>query len=143
MSSRNVIITLVFVIALIVFMIFKIRLEPGRKFELNRNATQIKYAQFALCRMDCENISANDITEVLRKGNVDYKYSDLTKRPCAIFTILGKSKKGIGITIVIAQCGKVVRITNCYRNDGAMPCNCVENKQPISLIKLKIDALPA
>ena len=143
MSSRNVIVTLVFVVVLLVIIFFKVRFEPRKKFELNRNASQIEYTQIALCRMDCENISANDITEVLRKGVINYGKSDLAKKPCAIFTILGKTKKGIGITIVIAQCGKVVRITNCYRNDGAMPCNCIENNQPVSFIKLKIDAQPA
>jgi hypothetical protein len=143
MSSRNVIITLVVVIAMIVFIIFKIRLEPKRKLDLNRNASQIKYSQIAMCRMDCENISANDITEVLRKGEINKNKSDRTKKPCAIFTILGKTKKGIGITIVITQCGKGIRVTNCYRNDGAMPCNCVENSQPVSFIKLKLDAPPA
>ena len=143
MSSKNVIISLVFVVVLLIIIFFKVRLEPKKKYDLNRNATQIEYTQTALCRMDCENITANDITEVLRKGEINYNRSDLAKKPCAIFTTLGKTKKGIGITLVIAQCGKVVRITNCYRNDGAMPCNCVENDQPISFIKLKIDALPA
>lgn len=143
MSSRNVIITLVLVIALIVFVIFKIRLEPKKKFNLNRNPSRIEYTRVALCRMDCQNITANEITEVLRKGEINYDNSDLRKRPCATFTILGKTKKNTGITIMIEQCGNVARITNCYLDDGSMPCNCPETNRSVSFIKFKIDALPA
>ena len=137
------IITLVLVVALIVFVIFKIRLEPKKKFSFNRNPSRIEYAKLALCRMDCQHISANDITDVIRKGEVDHDNSDLRKRPCASFTIVGKTKKGIDITIVVAQCGTVARITDCSLDDRSMPCNCPVNDRPVSFIKFKIDALPA
>lgn len=141
MSPRNVIITLVLVIALIVFIIFKIRLEPKKKFSFNRNPSRAEYVPLALCRMDCQGITANDIMQVVRKGDIDYDNSDLRKRPCATFTINGKTKKGMGITIIVAQCGNVARITDCYLDDRSMPCNCPGDDRPVSL-KLKIDALP-
>jgi hypothetical protein len=143
MSPRNVIITLVVVIALIVFFLFKIRMEPKKKFSFNRNPSRIEYSQIALCKMDCQNINANDITVVLRKGEVNNDKSDMHKRPCGFFTILGKTKKGMVLSVMIDQCGTVARITNCYLDNGLMPCNCVENDQPVSFIKIKPDALPA
>ena len=41
MKARNVIISLVFVLALLVFIIIKIRNEPKKKLVLNRNPSRI------------------------------------------------------------------------------------------------------
>lgn len=143
MSSRNVIVSLVFVIILLGYLFIKMRyLEPRKKLTFNRNPSRIEYTKLALCRMECQNISANDITEIVRRGEINPAKSDLRKRPCAIFTLYGKTKKGMGLSIIVSQCGTVARITNCYDVGGTIPCNCTENNPPISSYKTKIDALP-
>ena len=138
MSSRNVIVSLVFVIILLGYLFIKTRyLEPRKKLSFNRNPSRIEYTTLALCRMECQSISANDITEILRKGEINKDKSDLHKRPCAIFTLFGKTRKGMGLSVVVSQCGTVARITNCYDVAGTIPCNCVDGNPPISFYKIK------
>ena len=138
MSSRNVIVSLVFVIILLAYLFIKMRyLEPRKKLTFNRNPSRIEYTRLALCRMDCQNISANDITEIVRKGEINPDKSDLTKLPCAIFTLSGKTKRGMGLSVVVSQCGTVARITNCYDVAGTIPCNCIDSNPPISFYKMK------
>ena len=138
MSSRNVIVSLVFVIILVGYLFLKMRyLEPKKKLTFNRNPSRIEYTKLALCRMECQNISANDITEILRRGEINKGKSDLHKRPCAIFTLNGKTKKGMGLSVVVSQCGTVAKITPCYDVAGTIPCNCIDNNPPISFHKIK------
>ena len=138
MKSRNVIISLIFVVVLLGYLFIKMRFwEPRKKLSFNRNPSRIEYAKLALCRMDCYFISANDITEIFRRGEVDLDNSDLNKRPCAIFTIQGKTKKTMNISISITQCGTVARVTNCFNTDRTIVCNCTVDSQPVSFYKNK------
>ena len=145
MKPRNVIISLLFVVALLAYLVIKVRYwEPKKKLTFNRNPSRIEYSEFALCRMDCHAISANIITGVFRNGQIIKAKSDLHKRPCPIFTIEGLTKKGRSVWMVVQQCGTVARIIDCYYSNEASPCNCVDiGAQPVSLYKIKIDALPA
>ena len=136
MKPRNVIISLLFVIVLLAFLVIKVRFwEPQRKLTFIRNPSRIEYSQFALCRMDCHKISANIITGVFRNGQINKAKSDLHKRPCPIFTIHGLTKQGKSAWVVVQQCGNVARILDCYYFNEANPCNCVDvSAQPVSLL---------
>jgi hypothetical protein len=79
MKARNVIISLLFVLALLVVIIIKIRNEPRKKLVLNRNPSRIDYTKFVLCRMDCHHINANSIMGIFRNGEVNRVKSDLHK----------------------------------------------------------------
>ena len=137
MKARNVIISLLFVLALLVFIIIKIRNEPKKKLVLNRNPYRIEYTKFALCRMDCYKVSANIITGVLRNGEVNDTKSDLLKRPCPIFTVRGVTKQKMDIIILIQQCGTVAKVLDCYDANGTLACNCINNEiMPLSFLKI-------
>lgn len=137
MRSRNVIISLVFVVVLLVYVFLKVQFwEPRKKLTLRRNPSRIEYTQLALCRMDCHHISANDMTDIIKNGEINSASSDLRKRPCPIFTVGGVTKKGMRLSVIIEQCGTVARITNCYNPDETIICHCPEDKnQPISFYK--------
>ena len=136
MKARNVIFTLLFVLALLVFTIIKIRHEPKKKLALNRYPPRIKYTEFALCRMDCHHINANSIMAILRNGEVNHTKSDLSKRPCPIFTIRGLTKQKMSIIITIQQCGTVTKILDCYDANETVGCNCINDEtMPLSFLK--------
>ena len=136
MKSRNVIISLLFVLALLVFTFIKIRYEPKRKLALRRNPSRIDYTTFALCRMDCYQINANIITGVLRNGEINQDKSDLHKRPCPIFTIHSLTKQNMSIWVVVQQCGTVARILDCYDANETVGCNCINDESmPLSFFK--------
>ena len=136
MKARNVIISLLFVLALLVFTIIKIRNEPKKKLVLNRNPSRIEYTKFALCRMDCYHINANNIMGILRNGEVNRGRSDHHKKPCPIFTVRGITKQKMSIIIIIQQCGTVTKILDCYVANGTVGCNCINDESmPLSFLK--------
>ncbi|HEV8271463.1 MAG TPA: hypothetical protein VGQ04_09190 [Chitinophagaceae bacterium] len=136
MKPKNVIISLVFVMLLLAFIVIKIRTEPKKKLVLNRNPSRIEYTKFALCRMDCHHINANSIMGIFRNGEVNRARSDLHKKPCPIFTIRGITKQKISIIIIIQQCGTVAKILDCYDANGTLGCDCInEETMPLSFLK--------
>ena len=137
MKARNVIISLVFVLALLVFIIIKIRNEPKKKLVLNRNPSRIEYAKFALCRMDCHHINANSIMVILRNGEVNRTKSDLHIKLCPIFTVRGSTKQNMSIILIIQQCGNVAKVLDCYDANGTVACNCINDEtMPLSFFKI-------
>ena len=137
MKARNVIISLLFVLALLVFIIIKIRNEPKNKLVLNRNPSRIEYTKFALCRMDCHHINANSIMGIFRNGEVNRDNSDLHKKPCPIFTVRGITKQKMSIIIIIQQCGTVAKILDCYDANRIVGCNCINDETtPLSFLKI-------
>ena len=136
MKPRNVIISLLFVLLLLAFIVVKIRNEPGRKLVLKRNPSRIEYTKFALCRMDCYKVNANIITGVLRNGEINGTKSDLHKRPCPIFTIHSLTKQNMSIWVVVQQCGTVAKILDCYDANETIGCNCINDETaPLSFLK--------
>ena len=137
MKARNVIISLVFVLALLVFIIIKIRNEPKKKLVLNRNPSRIEYTKFALCRMDCHHINANSIMGIFRNGEVNRDKSDLHKKPCPIFTVNSVTKQKMSIIIVIQECGNVAKVLDCYDANGTVACDCINDEtKPLSFLKI-------
>ena len=133
MKSRNVIISLIFVLALLVFIFIKIRNEPKKRLIFNRNPSRIEYSQFALCRMECFNINANTIAAIFRNGNIGDRKP---KRNCTLFTINTITKQEKNIVIIVEQCGTVARVTDCTIVNQGAPCNCIDNENPpISYLK--------
>lgn len=138
MKSRNVIFSLLLILALLAFAFVKMRLwEPHRRLTFNRNPSRIEYARHALCRMDCRHISANDITEILKKGEINFAKSDLKDRPCPTFAVQGLTLKGENIRVIFAQCGTVDKVITCYNLNEKFNCNCPGDPMPLSsLFKL-------
>ena len=139
MRPRNVIFSLILVLVFLAFAVIKVRFwEPKKKLTFNRNPSRIEYAEIALCRMDCYRISANDVTDVLRKGVINKDKPGLSKRQCPVFKIYGQIKKEKVVWITVEQCGKIARIINCNEDAGGLACNCRDDKShPISFYKNK------
>jgi len=137
MKPKNVIISLVFVMLLLAFIVIKIRNEPKKKLVLNRNPSRIEYTKFALCRMDCHHINANSIVGIFRNGEVNRARSDIHKKPCPIFTIRGVTKQKMSIIIIIQQCGTVAKVLDCFDANGTVGCNCINDETtPLSFLNI-------
>jgi hypothetical protein len=125
MRSRNVILTLFFVLAFLVYLFFKMRRSlPVKKLILQRNFSRIDYVSRALCQMDCYHISANDITTILKRGSVKKILPASGTLPCPIFVVGGLTRNGKNLVIAVRQCGKVLRIISCESPDIPAACNC-------------------
>lgn len=135
MKSKNVIISLILVVGILVFIFIRIRNEPRKKLTFNRNPSRIEYSQFALCRMECYSINANSVATIFRNGVVQNRKR---KKTCTTFTVNTLTKQGVNISIVVEQCGTVAKVMDCYTTNRQAPCDCVDNEnRPISFLKNK------
>jgi hypothetical protein len=132
MKARNVIISLLFTIVLFVFVFMKIRSEPRRKLIFNRNPSKVEYSELALCLMSCQQMTANDITYIVRHGDVINKTN---KHNCPSYVLKGKTRAGQSITVYAIQCGRAIKIYECFKSDHIINCNCRdENARPVSFL---------
>ena len=135
MKARNVIFSLLLILALLAFAFMKMRLwEPHRRLTFNRNPSRIEYTHHALCRMDCRHISANDIYEIIKKGEVNFLKSDMKDKPCPTFAVQGFTHTGENIRVIFAQCGTVEKVVTCYNLKEDFVCDCPGDHTPISSI---------
>jgi hypothetical protein len=74
---------------------------------------------------------------IFRNGEVKRDKSDLHKKPCPIFTVLGVTKQKMSIIILIQQCGTVAKVLDCYDAYGTVGCNCINDETiPLSFLKI-------
>lgn len=139
MRPRNVIFSLILLLAFLAFIFIKLRfLEPRNKLTFKRNPSRISYSPVSLCRMDCLRITANEITEILKKGEVISSLSNLRALPCPIFAVQGLTTGGRKLGIEVTQCGTVAKITACDNLAEVQICNCpAEQYEGISVIKYR------
>jgi hypothetical protein len=81
-----------------------------------------------LCLMDCQQVDANDISRVIREGEIVSSSLDPRKGNCPNYILRGTNKKGLKMTIFITQCGNVSKVTNCYLTNVPATCNCDEKR---------------
>ena len=131
MRSRNVIISLLFVLVLILLFFIRVNYwEPRKKLVFNRNPSRIEYSNLALCQMDCYNFNANDMTSILRNGRIVKEKTNMNEKPFPKITINGVTKNKMIVNIEIIQIGRVAKIESCYHVNDLFVCNCLENKRP-------------
>lgn len=135
MSARNVIISLIAVVGILVFIFIKVRLEPKKKQAFNRNPSRIEYTAFALCRMECYDITANMVFQVIRKGETSKREK---KDFCPVYMSGLMTKQNKHIIILIEQCGTMARVIDCYDANAGAPCNCTDKEnRPLSFLNSK------
>lgn len=125
MRPRNVIATLVLVILLLAFAALKLHwFEPQKKEVFDRDPLHVEYTKHALCRMDCRDISKQDILEIMRTGIIIFNKSDLNDRPCPTFALQGYTSDHESIRVIFAQCRKTTKVVTCYNLKRDYACHC-------------------
>lgn len=92
---------------------------------LNRNPAEINYTKHARCRMDCRKISQQEVEEILKDGEVNYKKSDVNGNECnRKYAVEGYSKDKQHLRIVFAPCQNEVTVITCIDLDTEWECHC-------------------
>jgi hypothetical protein len=126
MRSRNVLLTLFFVLLLLTVFVVRRAREPGGRELFDRTPGRLEYTRHALCRMDCRRISREDIAEVMRKGVINLGRSDRRDRPCPTYALQGTTPGGEYIRVIFAQCSDETRVVTCYNLKKDFPCGSCE-----------------
>lgn len=99
---------------------------------LNRNPDEINYTKHARCRMDCRKISEQEVEDILKNGEVNYRKSDVNGNECnREYAVEGYSKDKQHLRIVFAPCQNEVTVITCIDLDTEWECACPgdENKK--------------
>jgi hypothetical protein len=118
---------LIAIVLLIVAVFFIIRRTGKDPYEikgLDRNPADLVYTKHAKCRMDCRQISEDEVKEILVKGDVNYDKSEPNGKPDPKYALEGKTADGQQVRIVFApDDGKVVVVT-AIDLGKEWPCQC-------------------
>lgn len=82
--------------------------NKDKKLKISSKIVLTKHAQ---CRMDCRKIDLEEIKEVISKGRINPKKSDLKKKPCPVFAMEGRTSKGKEkVRVVLAACKEETKV---------------------------------
>lgn len=85
---------------------------------------EIRLTNHAKCRMDCRSIDEEEIKNILAKGTINYKKSNLNDKPCPTYAIEGISNDNQHIRVVVGNCNKEAVIITVIDLDEEHSCDC-------------------
>lgn len=89
-----------------------------------RNTSHLILTKHVKCRMDCRQITIEEIKEILKKGNVNYAKSDLSSKGDSTFALEGYSQENQHIRVVVAPENDGLVVITCIDLNKEWPCNC-------------------
>jgi len=131
MRRSRATLSMIFVLILLFVFIYKRWQEPVRKEAFDRTPSHLYYTKHALCRMDCRQISKEDIKDIMRKGIINFNRSNRRDRPCPTFALQGETSDGEKLRVIFAQCNDETKVVTCYNLEEEFDCHCPgdENKK--------------
>lgn len=124
MKSSRATYSLILILILLVVFIYRRWQEPLRKEAFDRTPSQLYYTKHALCRMNCRNISKEDIKEIMKKGIINFNRSNRRDRPCPTFALQGETSDGEKLRVIFAQCTDETKVVTCYNLEEEFECHC-------------------
>lgn len=87
------------------------RSDSSSKDKKLKISSKIVLTKHAKCRMDCRKIDMEEIKEIISKGQINSKKSELKKKPCPILATEGiTSKDKQRVRVVFAACKEETKI---------------------------------
>ena len=131
MKPKQATFALILVLLVLLVFLYKRWREPERKEIFDRTPSVLTYTIHALCRMDCRQISKEDIKEIMKKGIINFNRTSRRDRPCPTFALQGRTSDGERLRVIFAQCYDETKVVTCYNLDEEFECYCPgdENKK--------------
>ncbi len=129
----RLIIAAVFLVSIFLFRHFYSSLGTGKhssqttrsqSAELNRNIANLILTKHARCRMQCREITEEEIKEILHDGNINYNKSDLNDNRGATYALEGYSHEHQHLRIVFAPKQNELIVVTCIDLDKEWQCDC-------------------
>ncbi|MEO5646931.1 MAG: DUF4258 domain-containing protein [Chitinophagaceae bacterium] len=89
---------------------------------LDRSTSNIIISKHAKCRMLCRKISFNEVKYILKKGEINYRKSDIDETP--EYALEGISPDDQHIRIVVAPEKRGLVLITCIDLDKDWSCDC-------------------
>ncbi len=102
----------------------------NRNRGLDRRVAFLDYTQHAKCRMECRHVTQEEVKYILQNGQINYKKSEASGRPCPTYALEGYSPEKQHLRVVFAQCDTKTKVVTCIDLDQDFECHCPgdENK---------------
>ena len=92
--------------------------------ELNRNISHLILTKHAKCRMECRDISEDEIKEILHDGNINYMKSDINNERGATYALEGYSHDHQHLRVIFAPKKDEIVVVTCIDIDKEWHCDC-------------------
>jgi len=90
----------------------------------NINTLDLIYTNHAKCRMDCREVSRNEVVEIIVGNKINVKKSDYNNRPCPTLAYEGRSSDGQLLRVVVADCEPKDKVVTVIDLETDFKCNC-------------------
>jgi hypothetical protein len=124
MKKSRATLSLIIVLLLLFVFVYKRWQEPVRHEAFDRHPAHLYYTKHALCRMDCRNITKDEINEIMHKGIINFNKSFRNDRPCPTFALQGQTSDGDKLRVIFAQCSDETKVVTCYNLEQDFECHC-------------------
>jgi hypothetical protein len=91
---------------------------------LNRNVNNLILTKHAKCRMECRDITEEEIKEILREGDINYAKSNLIDKRGVTYALEGYSDDRQHLRIIFAQEKEKLVVITCIDLNKEWQCDC-------------------
>ena len=124
MKPRNATFSLLLILAILAVAVLKWRQEPPKREAFDRTPDRLTYTPNALCRMECRQISRDDIADIMKKGIIYFNESNRRAQPCPTFALQGRTRDNKYIRVIFAQCYEQTSVLTCHNLEKQFDCAC-------------------
>ncbi len=126
--KRNIFLLVILITAFLVIKLITFFKQDGtagnKEKKPFRNTNHLILTKHAKCRMDCRDITENEIKEIILDGNVNYSKSGRSDKGDDTYAIEGYSNEHQHLRVVVAPEDDGLVIITCIDLDKEWPCNC-------------------
>jgi len=90
----------------------------------NRNAGHLIFTKHARCRMQCRDITAEEVKKILHDGNINYAKSELNDKREPKYALEGYSNENQHLRIIVAPEDDGIVVVTAIDLDKYWPCHC-------------------
>jgi hypothetical protein len=92
--------------------------------EINRNISNLILTKHARCRMECRDITEDEIKEILHDGNINYMKSDINNERGQTYALEGYSHEHQHLRVIFAPKNDEMVVVTCIDLDKEWHCDC-------------------
>lgn len=92
--------------------------------QLSYQGKRLRLTQHAKCRMDCREIDAAEIQEIINKNQVNLKKTDPNGKPCPTVAYEGRSRDNQRIRVIVGNCADDAKVVTVIDLENDYKCTC-------------------
>ena len=98
--------------------------DVNRDRGFDRRMSYLQYSNHAKCRMECRQITKEEVEETMREGKINYSKSDIRNARCPRYAVEDITKDNQRVRIVFAQCNNYTEVVTVIDLGNEWVCDC-------------------